>query len=56
LAEKLKILKWKGKRGNFSRKAGSPTERLLDYGVEIDKTGQLSNIIVKLTITAKEDK
>jgi len=52
LADKLKILKWKEKRGNFFRKVGSPTERLLDYGVEIEKTRQLSNIIAKLTITA----
>jgi len=32
------------------------SERLLDYGVEIEGTRQLSNIIAKLTITAKESK
>jgi len=44
------------KARKFSRKAGSPTERLLDYGVEIDETRELSNIIAKLTITAKGGK
>ena len=53
---KLKILKWKKKQGNFYRKAGFPTERLLDYGVEIDETRERSNIIAKSIITAEEGK
>ena len=56
LEDKLKILKQKRKRGDFSCKARFPTERLLDYGVEIDETRELSNIIAKSIITAEEGK
>ena len=52
----MKILKWKKKRGNFFPKEGSPTEQLLDYGVEIDETRELSNIIAKSIITGEEGK
>ena len=57
---------WRLKIGNFKieEKARELSERLLDYGVEgeqdlsklIDETGQLSNIIAKSIITAKEGK
>ena len=48
----------------MEEKARELSERLLDYGVEgeqdlsklIDETGQLSNIIAKSIITAKEGK
>jgi len=37
----------------MEEKVRKRSQRLLDYGVEIEETRQLSNIIAKLTITRK---
>ena len=40
----------------MGEKARKRLERLLDYGVEIEETRQLSNIIATSVIVAKESK